>query len=259
MNNINIYRYHPKRMNEDQFHSIAHDLRLKGEFKQGEEGMVLYNDNQILTWSQPNAKLGGVLYYANRSHSLSGPAGKLPKVDVVREYMNGFLERSHLMPERDKEEVSVKLEARTTEGMIEKGEKGEVRRVPLRVDVSSHIRLGDIPVVGPRAKIRAAFSSARPHFMHIGLWEKVDMYKTGEIIPKERLMQIIEESARRREKKIEFKVQDIKLAYWAGEYQGGADILEPCYFVEIEHIYSERRKDKEGTGPKQVLKFLAYT
>ena len=155
--------------------------------------------------------------------------------------------------------ISVKLEAKITEAMMETGKKEEIKRVPMRVDVYSDIRLDDLPVLGPRAKVRAAFDSATPQFLHIGLWETVDVYKTGELIPKDHLLKIIDEKARSREGKIELRVKDIKLAFWAREYHGGADILEPYYFVEIEHQGSDKQKGEESSGPRQVLKFLAYT
>lgn len=259
MSKINIFRYRPKHMEKDLFYNIANDLRFKGEFVQGEEGMVIYNDEQVMTWSQPNAKFGGVLFYTDRNRSLAKPAKRLAEVESVREYMNGFLKRSQLMPDSGKHEVSVKLKAKVTDAMIETGEKEEVKRVPMRVDVYSDIRLDDVPVMGPRAKIRAAFDGETPQFLHIGLWETVDVYKTGELIPKDHLLKIIDEKARNRKGKINLQVQDIYLAFWAREYCGGADILEPYYFVEVEHLASDKRKREEGAGPKQVLRFLAYT
>lgn len=260
MSNVNIFRYRPQHMKADLFHTIAQDLKLDGEFAQGDEGMVLHNKRQILTWSQPNAKFGGVLFYADRDRSLAEPAKKLPGVDSIKKYMNDFLERSRLMPIRGKHDVSVKLDAKVTEAMMETGERGEVARVPMRVDVSSRIQLDDLLVMGPRAKVRAAFGDwETPQFMHVGLWETVDVYKTGELIPRDRLLKIIDDRAKRRERKIELRVRDITLAYWAGEYRGGADILEPYYFVEIEHLEPDQRKGEEGLGPRQVLQLLAYT
>jgi hypothetical protein len=114
--------------------------------------------------------------------------------------------------------------------------------------------------MGPRAKIRAAFGDGKtPQFLHVGLWETVDVSRKGELIPRDRLRKIIDDRAKRRERKIEMRVRDITLAYGAREYSGGADILEPYYLVEIEHLESGQRKDEEGSGPRQVLKFLAYT
>jgi hypothetical protein len=78
-------------MKADLFRTIAQDLRLDGEFAQGDGGMVLHNKRQILTWSQPNAKFGGVLFYADRDCSLAEPAKKLPRVDSIKKYMEGFL------------------------------------------------------------------------------------------------------------------------------------------------------------------------
>ncbi len=260
MSDVNVFRYRPQHMKAELFRTIAQDLRLDGEFAQGDEGMVLHNKRQILTWSQPGAKFGGVLFYADRDRSLAEPAKKLPGVDSSKKYMNGFLERSRLMPIRSKHDVSVKLEAKITEAMMETGEKGEVARVPMRVDVSSHIQLDGLPVMGPRAKVRAAFSDGEtPQFLHVGLWETIVVYRTGELIPRDRLLKIIDDRTKRRERKSELRVRDITLAYWAREYRGGADILEPYYFVEIEHLESNQRKGEEGSGPRQVLQFLAYT
>jgi hypothetical protein len=247
-------------MKVDLFRTIAQDLRLDGELTQGDGGMVLHNKRQILTWSQPNAKFGGLLFYVDRDLSLAEPAKELPSVDSIKRYMNGFLERSSLMPIHGKHDVSVKLEAKVTQAMMETAEKGEVERVPMRVDVFSHIQLDGLPVVGPRAKVRAAFGDAEtPQFLHAGLWKTVEVYRTGELIPRERLLKIIDERAMGREKKIELRVHDITLAYWAREYRGGADILEPYYFVEIEHLESDQRLGEKDSGPRQVLEFLAYT
>lgn len=260
MSNVNIFRYCPQHMKTDLFRTIAQDLRLEGEFAQGDEGMVLHNKRQILTWSQPNAKFGGVLFYVDRDRSLAEPTKKVPGVDSIKKYMNDFLERSRLMPIHGKHDLSVKLDAKVTEAMMEKGEKKEVAHVPMRVDVSSRIQLDELPVMGPRAKIRAAFGDGeKPQFLHIGLWKTVDIYKTGELIPRDRLRTIIDDRIKRRERKIELRVRDVTLAYWAREYCGGADVLEPYYFVEIEHLDPKQRKDEESSGPRQVLHFLAYT
>lgn len=259
MSNINIFRYRPQYMKADLFSTIAHDLQLEGKFAQGDEGMIFSNKSQILTWSQPSAKFGGVLFYADRNRSLAEPAKKLPEVDSIKKYMNGFLERSRLMPIRGKHDFSVKLESKVTEAMIDAREKGEIKRVPMRVDVSSRIELDELPVMGPRAKVRAAFGDMEtPQFLHVGLWETVEVYKTGELIPKDLLRKVIDDRVKRRERKVNLQVRDITLAYWAREYCGGADVLEPYYFVEIEHIDHNPRKD-EGSGPRQVLQFLAYT
>lgn len=260
MSNVNIFRYRPQYMKADLFRTIAQDLRLDGEFSQGDEGMIFHNKRQILTWSQPNAKFGGVLFYVDRDRSLVEPAKKLPGVDSIKEYMNGLLERWCLMPTRGRHDVSVKLEARVTEAMMDAGEKDEVARVPMRVDVSSRIQLDGLPVMGPRAKVRAAFGDGEtPQFLHVGLWETVDVYRTGELISEDRLSKIIDDRVKRRKRKIKLRVRDITLAYWAREYRGGADVLEPYYFVEIEHLEPDQRKDEEGSGPRQVLQFLAYT
>ena len=259
MSKIKIFRYRPKHMETDLFSNIANDLRLKGELKQGEEGLVIYNDHQIMTWSQPNAKFGGVLFYADRNRSLAKPSRRVAEVDPIKDYMNGFLKRSQLMPNPGKLDVSVKLKAKVTNAMMETGGKEEIKRVPMRVDVYSDIRLDDLPVLGPRAKIRAAFDGATPQFLHIGLWETMDVYKTGELIPKDHLLKIIDDKTKSRERKMDLRVIDINLAFWAGEYRGGADILEPYYFVEIEHQMPDERKGEENSGPRQVLKFLAYT
>lgn len=258
MSTVNIFRYRPQHMKTDRFHSIAEELHLDGRFADGEEGMVLHNDHQILTWSQPNAKFGGVLFYADRERSLAEPARELPEVDLIQKYMGGFLERSHLMPDRSEHEVSVKLEAKATEAMFSE-ERDEVKRLPMRVDVSSRIKLDNLPVMGPRAKVRAAFGkSEAPHFLHVGLWKTVEVLKKGELVSKDRLRETIDDRVTRREKKAELRVHDIFLAYWAHEYRGGADVLEPYYFVAVENLENGDHKGEEGSGPRQILRFPAY-
>ena len=260
MSKVNIFRYRPQHMQVDMFRTIAQELRLDGEFVQGDEGMVIFNKSQILTWSQPNAKFGGLLFYADRKRSLAERAKTLQSVDLVKKHMSGFLERSRLLPSHGQHDVSVKLEAKITNAMMEYGEKGEVASVPMRVDVSSQIQLDDLPVIGPRAKVRAAFGDGEtPQFLHVGLWETLDVLETVELIPRDRLQKFIDNRTKRREKKIEMRVRDTNLAYWAREYRGGVDILEPYYFVEVEHLEFNQRKRKAGYGPRQVLQFPAYT
>ena len=105
MSKIKIFRYRPKHMETDLFSNIANDLRLKGELIQGDEGLVIYNDHQIMTWSQPNAKFGGMLFYADRNRSLAKPSKGLAEVDSIKKYMNGFLKRSQLMPKPGKYDI----------------------------------------------------------------------------------------------------------------------------------------------------------
>ena len=40
------------------------------------------------------------------------------------------------------------------------------------------------------------------------------------------------------------------LAYWAAPYEGGADLLEPSWFIELAHPSDEFGND----GPKQLVR-----
>lgn len=258
MSRVNIFRYRPQQMSLDLFRSIARDLQVDGALAHGHEGMVCHNREEILAWSQPNARFGGVLFYADRSRSLAVPGKRLPSTEFATKYVDSFLERSRLTPIRGEHDLSLKLEARIGEAMREGGDQEGVSRLPMRVDVSSRIRLDDVPVVGPRAKVRAAFGDGEtPQFLHVGLWETVEVHRTAELIPRDHLLKLIDKRARRREKKLDLRIRELTLAYWAREYRGGADLLEPYYFVEIEHLGRDRATAQEEGGPRHVLHFPA--
>lgn len=253
MAKIELFRYRPKRLSGQQFHGIAEAMHLDGKFSEADEGMVMHNGEQVMTWSQPGARFGGLLTYGDRSRSLAEPARDMIDDGKAGELAKRLLEKAGLMPKADAPGFDLDLKARTSMAMVEQGDDG-AKRQPMHVDVSAEIRLADLPVIGPRAKVRMAFGDGEvPHFLHVGLWESLEPYETAELIDEDRLRKIVDERLRKREKGAGIEIRDISLAYWAQEYAGGADLLAPHYFVEIVHM------DGREHGPRQVMPFAAHT
>ena len=55
-----------------------------------------------------------------------------------------------------------------------------------------------------------------------------------------------------------YDVRDVKLVYFANEYNGGPDLLTPSYFVEVEFVDPRYAGKESIQGPRQVLRLPAF-
>ena len=69
----------------------------------------------------------------------------------------------------------------------------------------------------------------------------------------EAIVDLVSTRPERYDKRSPIEVISATLGYWAGEYAGGADLLEPSWFVEIEH----RLDAKGGIPPRKLVRLPA--
>ena len=85
-------------------------------------------------------------------------------------------------------------------------------------------------------------------------WDSVDQYDERRLVgADEAVGTLLAGRDKRGPRSGPVEVVSATLGYWAGEYAGGADVLEPSWFVEVAH--TEMRKS--GAGPRQLVRLPA--
>ena len=99
----------------------------------------------------------------------------------------------------------------------------------------------------------------RPIYMHRGLWDDLEPFEERDLMSEsEAVEQVKDQLQRSRNSKTFFDISDVRLAYFATEYAGGPDLLEPYYFAELMYESPKGEMDGEMTGPRRVMHFPAY-
>jgi regulatory protein YycI of two-component signal transduction system YycFG len=257
MPEIEIFRMRPGRMETAIFSRIAENLGIKGKAVETEDALAISTPTQALAYAQPGSKMGGLLLYTDQSRGYSERVEKLQDVKSARAWAAAFLEKFGLMPKIDAKE-GIKQEIRIFGYQLNSFHFDGKRRqkIKLKTDVASKVAINNIPVVGPRAKIRMIFKDkVAPVAIHRALWEKIEAYEKRELIAKKDVVEAIERKLKDRSSKVKNQeVADVRLAYFAQEYSGGPDLLMPYYFIELE----EKTRKMELLGISQGIKHVIW-
>lgn len=262
MASITLYRMRPARIQSDTLMKISRYLGIKAKPQETDEGVAIANEKQALVYSQPCARFGGVLFYIDLTQSLAEPIKKPLHEKKAKEWADEFLKKFALLPKPlDDTRIQLKLDTVSyrTDGIVFDGK--ERKRVPVKTEIASNISLNSIQVVGPRAKIRIIFKEKEhPALIHRGLWESLEVYEERELVREHDAVNTVREKLARRTRSGEafYDITDVKLAYFAREFQGGPDLLLPHYFVEVEHRDQQLKAPADAQGPKHVVWFPAY-
>jgi hypothetical protein len=143
-----------------------------------------------------------------------------------------------------------------TNGVVFDGR--ERREVPVKADLVSRITVNDVPVTGPRAKVRMTFKTgAQPILLHRGLWERLEFAGELRVADEERVHAgVLDRLGDRRGGSPRSRILRTRLAYHAAEYTGGPDLLAPSYFVEVEHR-APGGDGQQRQQPRQVIRVPA--
>lgn len=255
-----IFRTKPKRMDAEQFMGISRSLGISEKFMQSDEGLAMHDGTHSLVYSQPGTRFGGLLFYTNQSESLGAVCEKLVDEESAKAWVYSFLKDFDLLPHRSRDErIAFKLgvSASPTKSVTFDGK--EKQKAKVNIEFISRITLNSIPVTGPRGKIRMAFKEQEtPILILRGLWETIDIYDEKEIVPDAEIVKAVSERLlQRRNEKTNYRMVDIKLAYFAGEFRSEPDLLEPYYFVEVEFDDPKAREVGIKQGPRQMIRLPA--
>lgn len=262
MSEIPIFRIRNERMDKAKFTAIAQHLGLRGEPVATDEALFLQDKTRAMAYAQPGSRFAGLLFFNDQSQGIAEPVDRVPGVDVIENWTADFLKRFHLGPGESKDErlrVAFTPRAVRIEAITEQGERRmDLKRTPLKTDIIADLRINDIDVAGPRGKVRMVFKNAKaPAMMHRALWETLEVFETRRLLTENDVYRIIGDrlTPRGATRKTWSLVRN-RLAYFAGEFIGGPDLLLPYYFAEVEF---RDPKDQERTrqGPRQLLQIPA--
>jgi hypothetical protein len=271
MSTIWLFQMKTERMLADRFTVIAKHLRFRGKFVETEQALLVHDgkQKQALAYAQPCSKFAGLLFFTDQSRSLaefplkadgSGESVVTPlKVEHAQRLADEFLQGLDLLPRKSDDE-RVRLDLGTysyqTDAIVFDGK--ERKPYPIKTEIASKITLNDIPVVGPRAKVRMVFlDQDKPVFVHRALWQSLEPFDERKLVDAGEIERAVTERLTDRRRAVPYKMSDIRLVYFAQEYSGGPDLLAPFYFVEVEFEPREGEK-AETQGIKQVLRLPAY-
>lgn len=249
-------------MPADRFVKLASSLRLKGEPANTDEALFLRDETRALAYAQPCAKFAGLLFYADQSVAWGEPTEKLVSEERARTWAAELLKKFSLLPKQDDtENIRLEVDLAGVQAPAVAFDGKERRQVKVKTDVISKIALNGIPVVGPRGTVRMIFKSdERPVMMHVGLWESLAVFEEREMVREHDVVRTVHERLTQRSDCASrpYKVNDVRLVYFADEFRGGPDLLTPEYHVEVE-LRDPRAKGKESLqGPRQVIRLPAY-
>jgi hypothetical protein len=262
MPEIPVFRIHSERMQKDKFVAIAEHLGLRGEPMATEEALFLQTKQSALAYALPGSRFAGLLFFGDQSQGIAEPVERALSANNAEAWTNEFLRRFHLGARESEDSqvrVSFTMRAIRTDAATEQGEGGkEVRRSPVKTDVMADLRVNDRPVTGPRAKLRLTFKNPQaPVWMHRGLWERLEVFETRRMLTENEVYRRVSDRiSPRGSARKSWSMLHVRLAYFAGEFNGGPDLLLPFYFAEVEF-----RDPKDGArtrqGPRQLLQIPA--
>ena len=261
MATVTLYRMHHEPPTAEAMRKIARALELDGEPKESPEGTALAGERGVLAHAGPCTRMGGVLFFIDPTASLAEPAKRPVEPAAAEKWANAFLEQHGLLPSPEDEgpRVAIEIEAATTDAVVFDGR--ERKHVPAKTDLAARITLDDVPVVGPRAKIRMVFKETeRPVLIHRGIWDALEPYEDRELIREHDAVGTVDGLlANRRDcRDVSHTLGDVRLAYFAREFVGAPDLLAPYYFVDVEFKNVDSKAAGEVQGPRQTIWFPAY-
>jgi hypothetical protein len=257
MSKIRIFRQRTKRLDAKQIAAIGKELGTKGEVVETEEAIALVGKKgTLLAYAQPGAKFAGLLLYTDQSQNLGEVTGRLAGRKRAEEWTQKFLASHDLLPKTSQKGdvmTEITFEARSPEAVVYDGR--ERKAVATRLDVAAKVTIDGVPVTGPRGKLRLSFKSDEtPIALHRGIWKDLEVFEEREAVSEDEAVKTaVKRLDTRVDRKALFRLVSVKQAYWAKEYEGGADLLEPHYFVDVEFEDREARKHGIEQGPRQVF------
>ena len=262
MTTIVIPRVRPATFDADRLRLVGDRLEIRGELRESEDAIVLASESGAIVHGQPTNRLGGL------TTAIDTKRGIAPDIDAdgnhkrevldpdrATDVVKELLDRAGLATVRTKTdlELDVRTDARVTEGVRFDGK--ERTRFAVKTDVRARVTVNGLTVTGPRAGLSATFTdSDQPVRLFAASWDAIETFDERPLVDKdEAIADLLATRPERHDKRSPVDVIEATLGYWAGEYGGGADVLEPSWFVEIEH----RLDGKGGIPPRKLVRLPA--
>jgi len=264
MPEIPVFRIHTERIETNKFEAIADHLGLHGKLVTTQEALFMQEDQRrALAYAQPGSRFAGLLFFTDQTQpGMAARVEHAPGSEEVGAWTDEFLKRFQLGPrEMEDKRIQVSFATRVlrTESVVKEDREGkEVKRVPIKTDVASDLRVNGHHVTGPRAKLRLVFKTSRvPVWIHRALWEKLEVFETRPMLTEDDVYRMVSDRiSKRGETRRAWRLVDIRLAYFAGEFSGGPDLLLPYYFAEIE-MRDPKDGERARQGPRQLIQIPA--
>jgi hypothetical protein len=263
MKEIPVLRMYTKHIEKKTFVAIAEHLGLRGDPVATKEALFMQGKQSALAYAMPGSRFAGLLFFTDQSNGVGAPIERAPGKEAVETWTHAFLKRFELGPrESSAQEIraSYAMRVSLTESAIENDKKGkDVKHVPIKTDVIFDVQVNDLHVTGPRAKVRLTFKNAKaPVWIHRALWEAMEVFEARPMLTEDEVYRKVKDRLSRRGETMKmWQMLDIRLAYFAGEYSGGPDLLLPYYFAELEHR-DPKDKERMRQGPRQLIHIPAW-
>ena len=262
-NTIVIPRVRPATFDSDRLQGLAERLRFSGELLEHEEAVAIASEKHTVVHGQPGTRMGGLTTALDHTRGIAPDAGDGPEgtprkvIDAERAVSVAaeLLDSLALGTVRTKSDLDLdwKIAGAVTEAVRFDG-KDRVR-FPVKTDVRARVTLDGIPVSGPRAGASAVFTDGdAPLRLLVATWDSVDRYDERRLVSADEAVgTLLAGRDKRGPRPSLVEVVSATLGYWAGEYAGGTDVLEPSWFVELAHAGDP----KSGPGPRQLVRLPA--
>jgi len=261
MADIPVFRIHTERIEKEKFSAIADHLGLRGDAVVTDEALFMQDKQRALAYALPGSRFAGLLFFTDQSQNMAA-VERVPGAEEVESWTSEFLKRFQLSP-RDSGDSRIRVSLSTrvlrSESAIQEGkETKDVRRVPVKADVLADLRVNDHHVTGPRAKLRLVFKNAKaPLWIHRALWEKLEVFETRTLITEdEAYHRLSDRLSKRGPARRAWRMLNLRMAYFAGEFSSAPDLLLPYYFAEIE-MRDPSDGDRTRQGPRQLFQVPA--
>jgi hypothetical protein len=123
---------------------------------------------------------------------------------------------------------------------------------------TSRAAINDRYVTGPRAKLRLVFKNDKtPAWIHRALWQRLEVFEERPLLMEdEAYRKVSDRISGRGETRKTWRMIDIRLAYFAGEFCSAPDLLLPYYFIEVE-FSDPKDQTRDRQGPRQLIQIPA--
>jgi hypothetical protein len=259
MTTMTVARVRPTTLDDDRITALAETISLRGELLRTDEAIALVGPDGAVVHGQPGNRMGGL---TNLVDHRRGIADLPPETDQRRlipaekaaAIVAELTERLRLGPTvaDGGAKLDVRVDARVTQGVRFDGK--ERYAFDAKTDVRTRVLLDGVPLSGPRAGVSATFlEDASPVLLAVTTWDAVEAFDEVEVLEKDEVVENLLAAAKGRRRATPVEIVSASLAYWAGPYEGGADVLEPVWFVEVAHAPAKG----EEAGPHQLVKIAA--
>jgi hypothetical protein len=261
MKSIPLFRIKTARIKAERLTQIAKALGMEGKTHSNEEALIVHDNTKALAYGQPCSKFAGVLFFTDQSQALGAEVKKLVDKKTALRWTREFLKKNDLLPEPVKDDrIQLQIEPACHQAEAVMFDGKERKPVKVKSDITARITLNDIPVEGPRAKLRMSFKDkTQPAMVHLGMWESIEVYEERELIGENEVYMAVKEKLGSRECGTPgYDIVDMRLVYYADEFSGGPDLLLPYYLVEIAFEDKKGREMGILEGPSTILPVPAY-